>query len=67
MGTHHGDSLIKPLFVFIHFFVFHYSLNVFPSCFFPYLVNNTHIFDLAHVVPFAFVHFLPPSWLLWGW
>ncbi len=45
------------LFLCIYFFVLHYSLNVFPSCFFPYSVNNTHIFDLAHVVPFVFVHF----------
>jgi len=30
---------------------------VFPSCFFPFLANDTHILNLAHVVSFTFDHF----------
>jgi hypothetical protein len=42
----------------VHFCVLHYSSGVFPSYIFASLVNATHILGLAHVVPFAFDHFV---------
>jgi hypothetical protein len=35
----------------------HYSLGVFPSCFFPSLVDDIHIFSFVHVVSFVFDYF----------
>jgi hypothetical protein len=58
MVMHKDDPFVGPLFVFVHFRVLHYFLNVFPSCLFHSLANDTHIFNLTNVVPFAFDHFL---------
>jgi hypothetical protein len=47
--------------LFMHLFIFcvlQCSSNVFPSCLFCSLVDNTHILNLAYVIPLVFDHFV---------
>jgi len=57
VNTCSSDSLIGPLFALIHFLVCCFS-SIFPSYLFSFLTNDTHIFAHAHVIPFAFNHFV---------
>ncbi len=57
MGTCQGDPLVGPFFTFVHFCTLHYFSRVFPSCLFPSLASDTHIFGPTHVISFAFNHF----------
>jgi len=45
-------------FPLVHFHVLRGFLNIFPSCLFPSLANDTHNIGLDHVVPLAFDHFV---------
>jgi len=45
-------------FMLVHFCVLYYFSNVFPLCFFIFLVDDTHILNLTHVVAIAFDHFV---------
>jgi hypothetical protein len=47
--------------LFMHLFIFgvlQYFSNVFPFCLFPFLVDNTHILNLAYGIPLVFDHFV---------
>jgi hypothetical protein len=57
VSTHQDNPLARPFFALAHFYTLHFSLKFFPSCIFPYLVDDTHILDLTHVVSLAFDHF----------
>jgi len=54
MGICQGDSLVGPFFMLARFFALHCSSSIFPLNLFPSLANHTHIFNLAHFIPFAF-------------
>jgi hypothetical protein len=43
MGTHQGDILGGVLFALAHIRALHFTINHFPSCLFPSIVNDTHI------------------------
>jgi hypothetical protein len=58
MGMRHDDPIIGLLFAIIHFFVLCYFSNVFPSCVFSSLADDTYIFNPTHVVPLTFDHFI---------
>jgi len=62
---HLSRSPCMVFFAFVHFHVLCGFLNIFLSCFFPSLVNNTHNIGLAHVVPLAFNHFVSQL-VFWG-
>jgi len=60
------DLFVKPFFSLAHFHVLHYYSSIFPSCLFFYsLVDDTHIFDLAYIVPFLSLSFYFPIGLCW--
>jgi hypothetical protein len=45
-------------FPLVHFHILRGFLNIFPSCLFPSLANDTHKIGSTHVVPLAFDHFV---------
>jgi hypothetical protein len=58
MGTHQGDLLRRPLFALVYFCALCCFSEVFPSCFFLSLANDTHILNPTHVISFVFYHFI---------
>jgi len=43
MGTRQGDLLKGALFALAHLKALHFTINHFPSCLFPSIINDTHI------------------------
>jgi hypothetical protein len=57
ISVHEGDPLTRPLFALAHFRALCCSSSIFPSCFFPSLANDVHIFGFSFTVTFFFGSF----------
>jgi hypothetical protein len=56
MGIHQGDPLGGALFALTHFRALCFIVNHFPSCLFPFIVNDTHSIGPLSIVSSAYEH-----------
>jgi hypothetical protein len=57
MGIHQGELLGGALFVLAHFRALRSTINHFPSCLFPSIVNDIHIISPLSIVSSTYEHF----------
>jgi hypothetical protein len=57
MGIHQGELLGGALFVLAHFRALRSTINHFPSCLFPSIVDDIHIIDPLSIVSSTYEHF----------
>jgi hypothetical protein len=56
METHQNDPLKSALFTLTHFATLHSTASHFPSCLFPYIVDDIHIIGPPSIISFAYEH-----------